>query len=216
MKINTTRNLSFLFLIFSFLICFSPVFSEGSQNYNAGSDGNRSSLVWQQNLFYAYLQAGEKMYIGTAVYKNSDYDVQVITPAGVTTNYDVTKTSNGFIKNRAQELAGPNTITSGGYKPITVSAAEEGIYRIIFWGNKTATKLDSGCGMSVTADWYIDAGCIRASKPAWDITVANQSGARVNGRVFANILNMALSVATYTSFYVLRKPAGIPGFSNPG
>ena len=183
--------------------------AEGSQNYNAGTQGVRSSLTARSNVFYVYMNVGEEMHIGTSVYQNNDYDIQVIDPNGNTTNYDVTKLSNGFIENREQELAGPNILSSGGYSPITVASNKDGIYQVVMLGNKNPVIERDGCGVLIYENWDIDAECISYTIPAWDITVTNTSHNKVDGRVFTSDMGFGASpvrlfdAPVYSSLFVL-------------
>ena len=194
-----------------FLFSYLPICGEGSQNYNANGTLNRDAITYingnpihtRPTTHYVYLKAGETMYIGTATYQNDDKEITVKNPAGVTLSYNVTKDGNGFIKNRIQELSGPNTINANGYKPITYTADTEGIYIVDFFGNN-AFDYETVCDYLVEEDWDIDSDCANASILAWDITVVNTSGAKLDGRVFCHVMGYSLYKGkTASSFFVL-------------
>lgn len=210
----------FVILFFFVVINYSFVFGEGSQNYNANGTGHRDFITYRNGdpfydrptTHFVYLKTGEKMYIGTAVYQNATREVTVKNPSGEISSYNVDKNGVGFITNRTQELSGPNTISANGYNPITYTANTEGIYQVDFFGNDNYEN-GSSCLLLVEENWDIDADCVHASIAAWDITVVNSSGNKVNGRVFYRVMAYTQALlrqddrleygVTSSSFYVL-------------
>ena len=159
----------FLFLFFVLTTFTGNVFSEGSKEFNSDSRGYRSYIRYEHS-DYVYMKAGEILYVGTGLYYNDDWDIKITSPNGQTSTYNVTVNGNGFIANRAQEKAGPNTINPNGYTPISYTAQSEGIYTVTY-----NSYDDNGAGLLLMPDddWdYIDPRS-QYSAVAWDATVVD-------------------------------------------
>lgn len=219
------RKLRFLIIIFIVLalslLIFTPVLAEGSRElYPNGSPGARANSEWRtetygpagliarRSLFYAYMNAGETLSLGSSAIGVNAANILVYAPGSITgpiggetigaSAYDcqaerVTAglpNTLGQITSRAQELAGalPN---AGGYNPCTFIAPANGIYGIIYYGpDGDGVAAD---GTPTTQVNLAGAGNFDASQgtgvAAWDATVRT-AGVEQPGRVFSYSLAM--------------------------
>ena len=176
---------SYIYLTLLFIFVFAavmPVSGEGSREINADGNSSRSQLRGSRH--YVYLKPGEKLYIGSSTYIREDYDVSLTTPDGTLITYDIEENGNGYIANRAQEMAGPKPLNSSGYTPITYTAPAEGIYSVVIRTNDDDKRY---CYSLSSVDWN-SLSCKTSYTFSWDITVSSSAGNRIDGRVFAPIL----------------------------
>ncbi|MEL7355426.1 MAG: DUF11 domain-containing protein [Cyanobacteria bacterium J06560_6] len=210
---------SFTFSLFAGLSCLAasvslPAYAEGSADL-ISSGGDRPYLEFKDNqlnggilrrtVMKVYAAEGETIDLGSsAVAAGLGSGVGVINyrdPNNVTGTCGV----DGFIANRAQEIAGPSA--PGGFTPctVTVGAGQTGIWEIDFV-SPDPTGGGNPTRRSVNDIWTED-----ATKPyvtAWDITVRSSTGTAIPGRVYANYyaLNMGGNSQSLSSqFRVLTK-----------
>ena len=158
-----------------------------------------------QTPHYVYAEVGERINIGHSAYGFGSGDIVLIKPDG-TVIYGASLTgvgtSAGRIATRAQELAGPNTITAGGYKPLTytVAAGEAGVFMVIFVPEditNNANDTDPGYDIIESANWDSTdqtAGPATSMILAWDVTVDDGAGNPELGRVFTYNMTWASRV----------------------
>ena len=189
----------------------APVFGEGSVSFNSGNGARtfmagfgrimadfesfKDSAVFsnpnaglysdsEYRYIYVYAKYGETINIGTS-YTEADIDFTVIRPDGVSTDYDVTVDSPGYIGNYIQERNGPKTVCrtsdcSGYYNPIKIIAMQEGLYKIAFYSSAFGSINAEEAYKNVTDDFISWFGCIAA----YDVTVTDSSNTAHPGRVF--------------------------------
>ena len=202
------RKNVFIVVLF-FLLLFSSVYGEGSKEYNSDSRSSRN-YISSNHTDYVYMKPGETLYVGTGLFSNEDWEIQIRTPTGQATAYNVTPEGNGFIANRAQELAGPKPLNNNGYNPIAFQAQTEGIYYIDY---KIHDHSGYNTQLKANEDWnYNDLGT-QNHIISWDATVVSSSGTKINGRVFMNVIDgysgdwgpdiPVGERVSYASFYVL-------------
>ena len=170
-----------LFIILAAILCsVSSVFAVSSYTYNTG--GNRLYLA-SGNKFYVFVEEGDTVYVGTSS-KSDRYDLRIIMPDLEKRLYKLNEINEGYIENRAQEMAGPNVFSPDGYIPIVAEAQQTGYMEITLYGSNKNTA-----NAGVEDPWgQCDYGyCVTA---AWDITVADRSGQIREGRVFAKKITM--------------------------
>lgn len=188
-----------------FLCSYLPVNSEGSKQFNTVDSAYRVYsygvnsapsndsinmpffLIPESGLtvgsdyrkHYVYLKQSETLYLGTSYY-SAGTDISVSTPSGTQTNYNVTTSSPGYIKNYLQERNGPTPLCTEGncdnyYNPIVVEAAEEGLYQVSFFSENRMNLTEYG----VTANFTSSTGIA-----AYDLTVTSSEGEVIPGRAF--------------------------------
>jgi len=208
------------------------VHAEGSRSlYPAGATGFRANLEWRTSSYGAlvrrrallkvYAEAGEVILLGSSAVGVANGDILLYNPGRVTgtvgdetipplPNFscqdqrdDLGNPDQGRITSRAQELAGPDTITDtttaspgldvpNGYVPCFYTAPAEGIYNVVFYGpaggNSDAELPPTGeIELSSPANFDVDQ---TTSVAAWDVTVRSEltSTEDLNGRLFADYL----------------------------
>jgi uncharacterized repeat protein (TIGR01451 family) len=191
-----------------------------------GAAGNRANSEWRtssygggllrrRTLIKAFLNAGEVLMLGSSAVGQGTSDIIVYNPGVVTGpiggetvpalgsfSCNAQRTAGGAplnqgkITSRAQELAGPDTIptggVAGGYVPCHYAAPSTGVYDIAFLGpNGFTNDIDAAVVADVALaspnDFNTNQG---SSVAAWDATVrANlPSTANITGRVFTYYL----------------------------
>ena len=191
-----------------------------------GAAGNRANTEWRtgsygngaltrRTLIKAYMTTGQVLMLGSSAIAQGASDIRVYDP-GLVTGPIGTETIpaapsfscntqrlaggapafQGMIRTRAQELAGPDTIPTGGvagaYVPCHYAAPLDGVYSVIFLGPLgAASNLDGGVvadiALAQVGDFNANQG---TSMAAWDATVRDNLTSIVNvtGRVFAYYL----------------------------
>lgn len=230
---NCFRGLIILIMTLGMFSALSALtLAEGSRTlYPGGVAGFRANIEWRTSfystlfrrraLFKVYAQAGEVILLGSSAVGVNNGDIRVFNPNRVTGpigNETIPATpdfscaaqrvatgnsSQGQITSRAQELAGPDTITDtiaaspgnavpNGFVPCFYSAPETGIYHVAFFGpaggNSDAEISPTGqVDLSNPANFDARQG---TSIAAWDVTVrsALTSTADINGRLFVDYL----------------------------
>ncbi len=196
-----------------------------------GAAGNRANTEWRtgsygsgaltrRTLVKAYMTAGEVLMLGSSAIGQGSSEIRVYNP-GLITGPIGTETIpalasfscntqrltagapafQGMIRSRAEELAGPDTIptggVAGGYVPCHYAAPVDGVYSIAFIGPLgTASNADAVVAgdIALAAAGNFD-GTQSTSVAAWDATVrANLSStANITGRVFSYYLALFTS-----------------------
>ncbi len=204
----------------------APAFAAGSANlWPSGAAGSRANTEWRtgsyggtlirRTLIKAYMTAGQVLMLGSSAIGQSASDILVYNPnlvigaIGAETIPAVANFScntqrlaagapaaQGIIASRAEELAGPDTIptggVAGGYVPCHYAAPLTGIYDIAFIGPLgTASNTDgtvaADVALAAAGDFDATQG---TSIAAWDATVRANLASTVNitGRVFTYYL----------------------------
>ncbi len=212
-----------------FLTTAVTAFADGSQNlYPNGATGSRANTEWRtgsygggavtrRTLLHAYATAGEFLLMGSTAVGQGTADILVWNP-GLVTGTPGSETipgtssfscaaqritsgiaAQGEIQNRAEELAGPDTVPGGGvtngYTPCVYAAPSTGIYSIAMIGPAgTASNADGGVSHDVALTAAGDFDSSQGSSiAAWDATVrdslTDQSTTRF-GRVFSYVLSL--------------------------
>lgn len=195
------------------LIWTIPAQAEGSKEL-VSEGGDRPYIEWsnrftaqisRKTLLKVFVENGETVNLGSSVHNSFDSkDIVFRTPFGVEKICDVKQSGEGFIDTTAKETAGPLP-NPGGYTPCEFTADSTGIYEVEFHspnpdggdppavGTNQAFPTDSTQEMTVSA---------------WDITVRDEDGNTVNGRVFTNYLAMNLGnlpQALNSTFFIQTK-----------
>ncbi|HMC72523.1 MAG TPA: hypothetical protein VKJ07_25440, partial [Mycobacteriales bacterium] len=203
-----------------------PVSAAGSPSlWPSGAAGARANTEWRTNsyggglitrrtLLKAFMNAGEVLMLGSSAIGQGSSDILVYNPGRVTGPIG-TETipgtadfscntqrlgsgvaNQGIIASRTEELAGPDTIPTGGianaYAPCHYTAPSRGTYDIEFLGPAGAASAADG---TVAADVALtDPNDFNANQgtsiAAWDATVRSSlaSTANITGRVFTYYL----------------------------
>ena len=204
-------------------INLNHAFADGSKDlYPSGATGNRAFLYTNINPAYApdswpfktagthfvYAKAGEVIMASSSAVGLGSGAVRIYSPDGSITQ---TSTTNGFISNRVQELAGPKNgtadATANRYTPfqLVVPAGQDGIWRVEFIppsGETNTTAQNSG-----TATVAADAAWMQGNTAtgttavtmiaAWDVSVRTgtlaTAGTFIPGRVYTNVMNFRIN-----------------------
>ncbi len=203
-----------------------PASAAGSPSlWPSGASGSRANTEWRTNsyggglitrrtLLKAFMNAGEVLMLGSSAIGQGSSDILVYNPGRVTGPIG-TETipgtadfscntqrlgsgvpNQGVIASRTEELAGPDTIPTGGvtngYAPCHYTAPSKGIYDIEFLGPAGASSAGDGtvaADVSLTAanDFNTNQG---TSIAAWDATVRSSltSTTNLTGRVYTYYL----------------------------
>lgn len=229
------------------------VYAEGSRTlFPSGITGNRANIEWRNSFFgdnflrrrtllKVYAEVGEVILVGSSSVGVDNGDIQIYNPGIVTgpvgneTIPDIPNFSckaqreatanlnQGYIISRAQELAGPDTITDmitatpgldvpSGYTPCFYIAPTTGIYDVVFFGPKGDNSDDetSPTGeIDLTNPDNFNTNQ-DTSVAAWDVTVRSTltSTVDITGRLFTNYLAMSAGTNSQpinSTFYVLTK-----------
>lgn len=174
------------------------MFPEGQQGYRAAllgiTSANRTVVPFVNGgCLKVYAKAGEYIYAGSSELGKGSAKIVWYAPDG--TNGYVSGTSKGLIKDRTQELAGPNyngTIT-GGYTPIEfeVSEDQEGVWEFYFIASKpTNTSVTNESDKNFSIEEWVEQSNDGAIM-AFDLTVTNSDKTHtIPGRVYTNSLNL--------------------------
>ncbi|MCQ2206764.1 MAG: YDG domain-containing protein, partial [Paludibacteraceae bacterium] len=180
--------------------------ADGSKDmFPKGGEGYRASL-WSAysckntvnpfptvGVMKVYAKAGEHILLGSSAMGKGDGAIDYFAPDGTKGSYK--DNSQGYIKNRAQELAGPNfngTIENG-FTPISITVTEEqeGVWEIYF---RSPTYTDTYNADESTTKYSIENWSQNnndGSVMAFDISVSNaENTALIPGRVYTNVLNL--------------------------
>ena len=205
------------------------VFADGSQNlYPSAATGSRANSEWRtgsygagavtrRTLLHAYATTGESLLVGSTAVGKGAADILIWDPelvTGTPGNEVIPGTASfscaaqraishiptqGEITSRAEELAGPDTVPSGGvtngYMPCVYAAPSTGIYSIAMIGPAgTASNADGGVSADVAlaapGDFSAGQG---SSIAAWDVTVRDSltnPASTQTGRVFSYVLSL--------------------------
>ena len=213
-----------------------------------GAAGNRANTEWRtgsygngaltrRTLIKAYMVAGQNLLLGSSAIGQGASDILVYNPGRVTgpigtetipalANFSCNfqrlglgaPASQGRITSRAQELAGPDTIptggVAGGYVPCHYGAPVTGFYDVAFIGPLgTVSNVDGTIGADVAlaqaADFDVTQG---TSIAAWDATVRANLTSTVNitGRVFTYYLALFTGgngLPVFPSIYAVTRDA---------
>lgn len=187
--------------------------SRANSEWRTNSYGN--GLLLRRTLIKAFMNAGEVVLLGSSAVGQGSADVLVYDPGLVTGaiggetlpgaasfSCETQRTSagapagQGMLTTRAQELAGPDTIptggVAGGYVPCHYQAPSTGVYSIVFAGPVGLNgNTDGTIGADVALTNANDTSAAQGtSVAAWDATVrANlTSTTNITGRVFTYYL----------------------------
>jgi uncharacterized repeat protein (TIGR01451 family) len=176
-------------------------------------------LLFRRTLIKVFMNAGEVVMLGSSAINVGTSDILVYTdaavpgligaeavpaPASASFSCNAQRTAlgapanQGMITSRAEELAGPDTIptggVAGGYVPCHFTAPSAGIYNIVFMGpNGFSNDIDGAVAGDVALAAAADFNATQnSSVAAWDATVrANlTSTVDITGRVFTYYLAM--------------------------
>lgn len=200
--------------------------------YPNGIGGNRANIEWRTSFYggagfllrrtilKVFAQAGEVILVGSSAVGVGAGDIQIHNPGQITgpvgnevvpavPSYScqtqrgvVPNPALGQITSRAQELAGPDTISDivngtpggvvpGGYVPCFYVAPSTGIYDVIFQGPSgnadTETAPTGQVNLAGAANFNAQQD---TSIAVWDVTVRSNvtSAVDINGRLFARYL----------------------------
>ena len=194
----------------------------------SGASGSRANTEWRTNsyggglitrrtLIKAFMNAGEVLMLGSSAVGQGTSDILVYNPGRVTGPVGTetipatadfscntqrlaggAPANQGMITSRAEELAGPDTIPTGGianaYVPCHYAAPSTGIYDVEFLGPAgDASALDGTVAADVALTNANDFSAAQGTSiAAWDATVrANlTSTADITGRVFTYYLSL--------------------------
>lgn len=199
-----------------------------SNLWPSGASGNRANTEWRtgsygngaltrRTLIKAYMTTGQVLMLGSSAVGQGLSDILVYNP-GLVTGPIGTETipatgsfscntqrlavgapaSQGMITSRAKELAGPDTIPTGGiaggYVPCHYAAPVNGVYDVVFLGPLgPASNLDGTIAADVALAQPADFNATQGTSiAAWDATVRATLASTVNitGRVFSYYLAM--------------------------
>ncbi|MEO8745544.1 MAG: hypothetical protein ABI334_04020 [Candidatus Dormiibacterota bacterium] len=199
-------------------------FAAGSVNlWPAGATGSRANTEWRtstygggllvrRTLVKAFMNAGEVLLLGSSAISQGTSDILVWNPALVTGAIGAESVSaapsfscntqraagpafQGMIRNRTEELTGPDTIPAtiaNAYMPCNYTAPSTGIYDVAFLGpNGFTNDADGAVAADVALTDPADFNTTQnTSVAAWDATVRSSitSAADLMGRVFTNYL----------------------------
>lgn len=245
---NKNRYFWLLLALLTFAPVVS-IYAEGSRTlYPNGVTGRRAYLSTRSTTLaswpfpnngthYVYAKSGEKIAMassaqGFGANNNAKWanreTIELYGPNGnkiAITAYTGTNANNatyyGNIPSRTAEKAGPRFVSgveSGDkYEAIYHTVTVEGIYRVQFFSVGDGTSGNSG---SANADWT-QPGTNSSYIAAWDVSVINSTNnGYLDGRVYTNVLNMAVESSTTDGFrgiiYALTKDGYIYKVNNNG
>ncbi len=208
--------------------------------FPSGAPGNRGHIEWRNDfttgfrrrtLFRVFANQGEYILLGSSAVGVNQGDIEIFHPgtvAGQVANEVLPATADftcssaqptqGFIANRAQELAGPMSVDGtgnvSGYQPCYYQAPSTGIYYVAIYGpggKSTNENPNDGVEHSVEA---INTNADQAAGiSAWDVTVRSSPNSTTDilGRLhtFHLAFNMGQNqVNLHSSLY----PVTVDGF----
>lgn len=207
-------------VMFGLVSPIASVQAEGSRSLFPNPTGFRANLEWRtgqynlltrRTLLRVYARQGEVILLGSSTVGVNNGDILVFAPGVVPfapvgqeavnpaaaafqcSTQNALNPAQGVISDRAQELAGPDTIPAGsvanGYTPCVYSAPTTGFYTIAILGPSGAntdndtppsgnlTPIQTGVGQDATV-------------AAWDVTVRDSliSATNLPGRLFTYYL----------------------------
>ncbi|RZJ71498.1 MAG: hypothetical protein EOO45_11850, partial [Flavobacterium sp.] len=187
---------------------------------------------------YVYAKRGERITMASSAMINNTLARIKLTKPGQTTPvvYSPTATDVGRIRTRTAEVAGPSLFgASNSYIPhyYEVLDGEDGIFKVEFVapGGESASGVDRSDilfsdnftqqTLSTAGNGSAGAGNPLATILAWDVSVINiNNNAFINGRVYANILNLDITSNTAYTFngviHVLTKDGYFYKVNNNG
>lgn len=182
-----------------------PIRAEGSRelaanggnraflDYRTGAAGGRffTAGIPRRTTIQVYAEVGETLNLGSSAIGFGAAAINVTTPNGVQIA-NPCGAGEGTINDRAEEVAGPDTVTVGGYNPCEVPVNETGIWTVEFVSpDETCPNGNPNPAQDLTtADWtQTDEDCFIA---AWDVTVLNAAGVPQTGRAYATYLPLNL------------------------
>ncbi|MBE9064219.1 DUF11 domain-containing protein [cf. Phormidesmis sp. LEGE 11477] len=175
-----------------------PVRAEGSRDmFPDGAPGNRGHIIWRsgtaagfrnRTLLRVYAEEDEYILVGSSAVDRRNGDIEIFNPNRVNgqaanetipSNPDFTCTDQdglGFIANRAEELAGPESIdgtgNTGGYEPCFYQAPETGIYYVAMYGPSGRNSTESANnGVQPNINQLNTGNNQNTGISAWDVTV---------------------------------------------
>ncbi|WP_219641102.1 Ig-like domain-containing protein [Cohnella sp. CFH 77786] len=182
------------------VLCLAVLFTAHRQAAAEGSrelvsnGGNRPFLEWfptgnisgiqRTTELFVYVKSGETINLGSNVHTSYDNkDIVLTSPSNQVQVLDVNaSTGAGKISTVAQETSGPLP-NAGGYTPLTVTAGEEGWWKVEFHG-----PASSGNPTTITTTAALpgggDATGSGDSVAAWDVTIRDAGGVEKKGRMF--------------------------------
>lgn len=204
-----------------------PAQAEGSRTlYPSGATGSRANLEWRTNpvgglilrrtLLKVYAKKDEYILLGSSAVgvtssstPSTSGDIWVFNPGRVSGSVGSetipgtpdfkcsSQPAIGKINSRAQELAGPKSISgtgnTGGYTPCYYMAPQEGVYDVVIYGPaginaSTDGSVTGEIGLASANNFGSNQG---SSVAAWDVTVRSNdtnSTTDLNGRLFSYYL----------------------------
>ena len=166
---------------------------EGRGNLDLDSSDTYAAVASRRTFLYVYAQAGENILVGSRnrtaagvgeirIYNPQNFGNRGNETIPGTASFTCTAGTTGLISTRAQELAGPNSITGNnnptGYTPCVYTAPSTGIYGVLFGAGSSGGNPDGNVGTPATST---------NSVSAWDVTVRSSvttSTTDLNGRLF--------------------------------
>jgi len=219
LRINRYRLLGSLVSLLALSLGMRSAHAEGSRNMypsSAPAGSSRANLEWRSDVYgglvqrrtllKVYANAGENILFGSSAVGVGKGDILVYNPGRVSgkignefipivSDFKCSiKSGQGVISTRAQELAGPQSISGGGnnsgYKPCYYTAPYTGVYNIVFYGPTGDGSKNNGSptgdiNLTSLANFDANQG---TSIAAWDVTVRSgdqKSTTDINGRLFA-------------------------------
>jgi uncharacterized repeat protein (TIGR01451 family) len=209
--------------------------SRANTEWRTGSYGNGALI--RRTLIKAYMTAGQVLMLGSTAIGQGSSDILVYNPNLVTgsigtetipavANFSCNAQrlgggappAQGIIASRAEELAGPDTIptggVAGGYVPCHYTAPSTGIYDIAFLGPLGAASNADGAvaadvALAAAGDFDATQG---TSIAGWDATVRANLTSTVNitGRVFTYYLALFTAgngLPVFPSIYAVTRDA---------
>ncbi|MEQ9359876.1 hypothetical protein [Coleofasciculus chthonoplastes] len=183
-------------------------------DYRSDSLGNPNASIPRRTTLNVYANPGETLNLGSSAVGIGSGRIEAFAPDG--TRYvcgasepGTIQLNNGLIQNRTQEEAGPLP-AAGGYTPcsqtgqngILVGAGQTGIWEITFVAPDPLGGVNNDPGRGGSSQGPIAAGGSWATQngndsfvTAWDVTVTNSSGSRINGRTYATYLPLNLGTS---------------------
>jgi uncharacterized repeat protein (TIGR01451 family) len=250
MQLTMLKNKNRYFWLLLALLTLAPVvniYAEGSRTlYPDGVTGRRAYLSTRSSTpaswpfpnngtHYVYAKPGEKIAMASSAQGfgannnarwNNRERIELYGPNGnkiTITTYTGSNANNatyyGNISDRTAEKAGPRFVSgvaSGDkYEAVYHTVTVEGIYRVQFFSVGDGTSGNSG---SANANWTQPSTSYIA---AWDVSVINSTNnGYLDGRVYANVLNMAVESSNTDGFrgiiYALTKDGYIYKVNNNG
>ena len=216
---------------------------------DAPANANRGNILWRgdsaggskrRTLLRVFANQGEYILVGSSAVGVGSGNIEIYDPGTVTgaagnesipstANADFvcssqrtgqpSGTGNGFIANRTQELAGPQSIdgtgNTNGYTPCDYQAPTTGIYYVAIYGPSGKNNNTDSPNQGVEPDIsQVNTGTNQNTGiSAWDVTVRDSvsSTTDLNGRLHTYFINMNLG-ANGRQLYSDLYPITIDGY----